>query len=409
MPGEYETYFKIYFIESDSQTIIDSISIFLAETFEETQAHFNVSKINTWENDNTFLIILSGCYHYETGFEFHETIDQDRIYIFSINSNSISIYDTILNHGSSFVVNDAENIILTNGNFIEMTYDLDGYWGTKNVYLGKYDLINSDMDDLYFSTGTCSGWQGQSSWQQYPFLKAFITDEDDYFDIGYVYRAYILSNIGITFDEIICMDQNFENTLWNRQNSFIQNNQILSTKESRLNTILGEDKLIIFGQITYGTSYIEVLNLYTGNTLHNQTINITPDFIGKNNNGKIYFFDTISYPSLCHVYEIADSSYVEADDNIIQKKFNMLHNYPNPFNPSTTIEFSLQIDSSVELSIYNVKGQKVKTLVEYDLQKGSHSIIWNGVDKFGDPVSSGIYFYSFEVNGEAVNMKKCIL
>jgi hypothetical protein len=67
-------------------------------------------------------------------------------------------------------------------------------------------------------------------------------------------------------------------------------------------------------------------------------------------------------------------------------------NFPNPFNPETNVAFSLKSDSRVTLDIYNVAGQKVKTLVNDQLQAGNHSYKWNGQDDNGRNVSSGIYF-----------------
>ncbi|MDA3813753.1 MAG: FG-GAP-like repeat-containing protein [Candidatus Cloacimonetes bacterium] len=86
-----------------------------------------------------------------------------------------------------------------------------------------------------------------------------------------------------------------------------------------------------------------------------------------------------------------------------------LSNYPNPFNPTTTIDFSILYNSRVELSIYNIKGQKVKTLVHNEFNKGDHSIIWNGDDASGKQVSSGVYLYKLKVNDKAELVKKCIL
>jgi hypothetical protein len=86
-----------------------------------------------------------------------------------------------------------------------------------------------------------------------------------------------------------------------------------------------------------------------------------------------------------------------------------MNNFPNPFNPSTKIEFSLQNNSSIELSIFNIKGQKIKTLIQNDFVKGSHSILWNGVDEANNPVCSGIYFYKLKVNDKTEVMNKCLL
>jgi len=84
-------------------------------------------------------------------------------------------------------------------------------------------------------------------------------------------------------------------------------------------------------------------------------------------------------------------------------------NYPNPFNPKTTISFSISDESTVDLIIYNIKGQKIKTLVNNDLDKGNHSVVWNGIDESGKIVSSGVYFYKLSVNGKSKSVKKCLI
>ncbi len=87
---------------------------------------------------------------------------------------------------------------------------------------------------------------------------------------------------------------------------------------------------------------------------------------------------------------------LESNENEIIPNFFNLKNYPNPFNPTTRISFSLQSNTEVELTIYNIKGQKIKTLTQYEYAKGSHSIIWNGDNETGKPVSSGIYLYKLK-------------
>ncbi len=65
--------------------------------------------------------------------------------------------------------------------------------------------------------------------------------------------------------------------------------------------------------------------------------------------------------------------------------------YPNPFNPSATIEFNLAESGTVELSVYNLAGQKVRSLVEDTRAAGVHGVVWDGCDEFGNRVSSGVY------------------
>ncbi|MCK4653273.1 MAG: T9SS type A sorting domain-containing protein [Candidatus Cloacimonetes bacterium] len=105
---------------------------------------------------------------------------------------------------------------------------------------------------------------------------------------------------------------------------------------------------------------------------------------------------------------------VDVKENTIPHSSNIisnLRNYPNPFNPETTIEFSIKLDSKVELSIYNIKGQKVRTLHPFpnpDLSGGTRSVIWNGKDSNNKSVASGIYFYKIKV-GDFQKVRKMIL
>ncbi len=98
------------------------------------------------------------------------------------------------------------------------------------------------------------------------------------------------------------------------------------------------------------------------------------------------------------------------DENITPSANDVLtlSNYPNPFNPTTMISFSLPEDSKVELSIYNIKGQKVKTVLNEFLEKGVHSIEWNGTDSNNKTVASGVYFYQISAD-KKFKMKKMLL
>jgi len=80
----------------------------------------------------------------------------------------------------------------------------------------------------------------------------------------------------------------------------------------------------------------------------------------------------------------------------VPKDFALMQNYPNPFNGTTTIEFALPKSTSVTLSIYNMLGEKVRTLVQGDLSEGFHRVIWDTRSETGKPVPSGIYLYKLE-------------
>jgi Secretion system C-terminal sorting domain len=86
-----------------------------------------------------------------------------------------------------------------------------------------------------------------------------------------------------------------------------------------------------------------------------------------------------------------------------------LGNYPNPFNPETTIKFStLNSNVTTEIIVFNIKGQKIKTLVNDRFNAGNHSVTWSGTDDKNKDVVSGVYFYKMK-SGKYTTTKKMIL
>ena len=84
-------------------------------------------------------------------------------------------------------------------------------------------------------------------------------------------------------------------------------------------------------------------------------------------------------------------------------------NYPNPFNPTTTVKFSVRARTHVSLRIYNVAGQRVRTLVDEVRAPGvTHTAVWNGRNDAGQSVSSGVYFYKL-VTRDFVKTRKMVL
>jgi len=84
-------------------------------------------------------------------------------------------------------------------------------------------------------------------------------------------------------------------------------------------------------------------------------------------------------------------------------------NFPNPFNPETTIAFSLEKAGQVKLDVYNIKGQKVKSLTNQALDKGRHNVVWNGTDNLGRKVSSGVYLYRLQTETHQFNSKMILM
>jgi hypothetical protein len=101
---------------------------------------------------------------------------------------------------------------------------------------------------------------------------------------------------------------------------------------------------------------------------------------------------------------------IENEDQLSQfpAQFTLKQNYPNPFNPQTSIQYELSLPMSIQLDIFNLTGQKIKTLVNEYKRAGNHSVTWDGTDASGENVSSGIYIYSLHAGGN-IQTSKMIL
>jgi len=89
--------------------------------------------------------------------------------------------------------------------------------------------------------------------------------------------------------------------------------------------------------------------------------------------------------------------------------FELHQNFPNPFNPETTISYKIFNAHQVNLEIYNLKGQLVKSLVNKNIGRGTHSVTWNGLDNDGNSVTSGVYFYILNLDTKIAKVRKCLL
>ncbi|MBN1542823.1 T9SS type A sorting domain-containing protein, partial [candidate division KSB1 bacterium] len=114
-----------------------------------------------------------------------------------------------------------------------------------------------------------------------------------------------------------------------------------------------------------------------------------------------------------YYYKLADIDYsgrrtlygpIEVTLNM-PEEFSLEQNYPNPFNPSTTIRFNLTESGPVQLSIFNLNGQRVRTLVSRAMSAGSHAVVWDGTNDAGRLMPSGVYLYKLEMNGKVETRK----
>ena len=99
---------------------------------------------------------------------------------------------------------------------------------------------------------------------------------------------------------------------------------------------------------------------------------------------------------------------VHAEGEGVPVEFALHENYPNPFNPTTTLRFDLPEVSNLTLTIYNMLGQKVRTFNMQSTPAGYHSLKWNATNGYGDPVGAGVYLYQLQTK-DFVKTRKMVL
>ncbi len=120
--------------------------------------------------------------------------------------------------------------------------------------------------------------------------------------------------------------------------------------------------------------------------------------------GQIVFKENITSEIPSDILDII-SSYLGTKDSYIPLEFHLEQNYPNPFNGRTNINFSLPFSAYVDLKIFDMNGEVVKTLYQGYRNNEQSKIIWDGKNDFNNLVSSGVYLYSIESLG-SVKTKK---
>ena len=104
----------------------------------------------------------------------------------------------------------------------------------------------------------------------------------------------------------------------------------------------------------------------------------------------------------------SDTFRLEKSESKFPERFSLSQNFPNPFNPTTTIHYDVPTESFTRLTVYDVSGKLVRELVSEYQSPGYHSIFWDGSDMLNRDVPSGIYFYSIEANNFQ-DVKKMLL
>jgi len=118
--------------------------------------------------------------------------------------------------------------------------------------------------------------------------------------------------------------------------------------------------------------------------------------------------DTVDVTGDNRVIYVNRYEYLSTEGEGVPVEFALHENYPNPFNPTTTLRFDLPEVSDITLTIYNMLGQKVRTFNYQNTSAGYHSVKWNATNDYGDPVGAGVYLYQLQTK-DFVKTRKMVL
>ena len=118
--------------------------------------------------------------------------------------------------------------------------------------------------------------------------------------------------------------------------------------------------------------------------------------------------DTVKVSGVDRVVFVNRYEYLSTEGEGVPVEFALHENYPNPFNPTTTLRFDLPEVSDITLTIYNMLGQKVRTFNYQNTSAGYHSVKWNATNDYGDPVGAGVYLYQLQTK-DFVKTRKMVL
>ncbi|MFC1898592.1 T9SS type A sorting domain-containing protein [Candidatus Cloacimonadota bacterium] len=347
----------------------------------------------TWENSG-WSNFLKYDFFYENGLNTEIKVywwngsvwayDHRQIFFYDENDNIIEVLIQI--HDGGWLNYLLYTLLWENNLMIEITIQdwINLEWVNDDRTLVSYDEYENEIEDLNQS------WDGYEWYDQYLFT-----------------MTYDASNLRLDMHEQHNNQGTWIDDYFNTYSYDTNENLIEDLGASNLNGTWLNDQLI-----TYSYDANDLLE-----TVLNQYYFMDEWW---NNYQELYTYDDeILTERLTQYwegdiwdnYQLEEFVYEEVGDisNQIQENDFRLSNYPNPFNPSTTISFSIEPNEQYDLTIYNLKGQKVKTfLINSSTDLPINSIIWDGTDQTGNPVSSGIYFYRL-TSSDTESSKKMLL
>ncbi len=333
--------------------------------------------------------------------------DKSMIYKFLLSNNNINFLEEIENAGERIIVYDTYDCIISTG--VYYFHEWSEVWPEE--YKSWHYRINlvtpelqSQVQEVYHINGSYNNWYGEDLYEHYPHHFKILTNNDlNFLDFGLIvyYKEYD-TDFGTSM-HFINFSSDFVDSLWVKEDSFIGDDQIISSTCVSVNN---EDHYVMY----FRENQLEIRNRIDGDIVHHQNSSISPFTIKLKSDGELLFFVEQEDEAGYDVYVLDGEIQVSAEENELPVTNYELQNYPNPFNPTTTIEFFVTQNSDfVNLEIYNIKGQKVKTLVNAHCEKGINTVVWDGANDSNKQVGTGVYFFQLKVDGKTIKTKKMML
>jgi len=346
--------------------------------------------------------------------------------IFSINNSRIAISDTNLYHISgngdgNIQVNIVDSTSLTNHQY-KITFD-DTFSTIKT-----YDIFDMDLDKYVITNS--KRLSPNTEGPLFDGLRLLINDYSET-EVNNAETGWTIGNsdlnYSISLPEISIDSEIIYGFAYPSDYKITCYNDIVDTSGTfystpaipikfRVKNITEDHFVDIIYVDNYGNSFINKgSQIYIFETGESDSSFLTWQIIFSGDDNSIdpsaedeFTFKTLTPFTSNDIFEFPfTTSAIRENSSYIPNEFIVKQNYPNPFNPSTTIEFSIPKLADVELNIYNVLGQRIRTTRMNNKQAGNYRVIWNGTNDLGAKVSTGIYFYKIDA-GKYSNIKKMV-
>jgi hypothetical protein len=264
------------------------------------------------------------------------------------------------NHTGNIIAEDNFKIVTDPETGLAFTVWTDGlktFYANNNY--GDYESF-TDMTELAFAVSIDNG----QTWSLPTYMNGNSEDTDSQDEDGFtIYGGYVPELEGMIPSYIYPGDE-------------ITDIVQTGTTENGVPTYEGTVHLMFLDDYVYGSSVVQYLPPDEGGMMKYMSLRIQFD------------------------YEWAvDPVISDNEENITTApSFAFTSSYPNPFNPNTSIKFYNESSGNVKVSIYNIIGQKVKTIINQDFPIGNHAVIWDGKNEANNEVTSGVYFYKVETS-----------